>query len=101
MIARIWHGRVPREKAGAYAEFLVRRAVPDYGSAAGLRKLLFLRRNEGEVSHFLLLTLWESMEAMREFAGDRPEMAVYYPEDDEFLLEKEERVELYEVFYEG
>ena len=101
MIARIWHGRVPQEKADAYAEFLVRRAVPDYSAVAGLRKLLFLRRNEGEVAHFLLLTLWESMEAMRAFAGDRPEMAVYYPEDDEFLLEKEERVELYEVFYEG
>lgn len=48
----------------------------------------------------LLVTVWDSMESMRRFAGDDPELAKYYPEDDEFLLEKEEQVLMYMVFYE-
>ena len=51
-------------------------------------------------SHFLLVTLWDSIESVKKFAGDHPEIAKYYPEDDEFLLEKEKYVSMYEVFYE-
>ncbi len=98
---RMWHGRVPRERADDYERFLIERAVPDYSSVDGLLKLYFTRRDDGEVTHFLLVTIWDSMDSMRRFAGDDPEVAKYYPEDDEFLLEKEERVQIYEVFYEG
>jgi len=44
--------------------------------------------------------LWDSMGSVRQFAGDEPEKAKYYPEDDDFLLEKEEKSALYEVFLE-
>ncbi len=100
-VMRIWHGRVPLTKADDYERFLIERAVPDYSSVQGLLKLYFGRRDEGDVTHFLLVTIWDSMESMRRFAGDNPEIAKYYPEDDEFLLEKEERVQIYEVFHEG
>jgi len=43
------------------------------------------------------VTMWESMDAVRAFAGDDPERAVYYPEDDEYLLEREPTVSHYEV----
>ena len=76
------------------------RAAPDYGSVEGLERLYFLRRDEGDVAHFLLVTLWDSMESVRQFAGDEPEKAKYYPEDDDFLLEKEETSALYKVFLE-
>lgn len=76
------------------------RAAPDYGSVGGLERLYFLRRDEGDVAHFLLVTLWDSMGSVRQFAGDEPEKAKYYPEDDDFLLEKEEKSALYEVFLE-
>jgi heme-degrading monooxygenase HmoA len=66
----------------------------------GLQKLLFLRKNEKDVAHFLLVTYWDSMESVKNFAGEQPEKAKYYPEDDQFLLEKEELSALYEVFYE-
>ncbi|MDK2464762.1 MAG: hypothetical protein QI223_08335 [Candidatus Korarchaeota archaeon] len=52
------------------------------------------------MAHFLLVTVWDSMESVRRFAGGDPELAKYYPEDDEFLLEKGERVSMYRVFYE-
>jgi heme-degrading monooxygenase HmoA len=100
MIVRLWHGRTDISKADEYAEFMVERAAPDYGSVEGLKKLYFLRRIDGGVVHFLLVTLWDSMESVKKFAGEYPEKAKYYPEDDSFLLEKEETSALYEVFFE-
>jgi heme-degrading monooxygenase HmoA len=61
---------------------------------------LFLRRDEKDVTHFLLVTYWDSMESVKQFAGEDPEKAKYYPEDDQFLVEKEQSSALYEVFYE-
>lgn len=100
MIVRMWHGRVDTSKSDEYAEFMKQRAAPDYSSVDGLQKLLFLRRDEKDVTHFLLVTYWDSMDSVRKFAGESPEKAKYYPEDDQFLLEKEQSSTLYEVFYE-
>jgi len=101
MIVRMWHGIVEASKADEYAEFMKERAAPDYSSVQGLNKLMFLRCVEADVAHFLLVTHWDSMEAVKIFAGERPEKAKYYPKDDDFLLEKEETAALYEVFYES
>jgi len=100
MIARLWHGRTNISKADEYAEFMKERAAPDYGSIDGLQKLYFLRRIDGDVAHFLLVTLWDSIESVKKFAGEHPEKAKYYPKDDSFLLEKEETSVLYQVFFE-
>ncbi len=75
------------------------RAAPDYGSVAGLENLFFTRRNEGDVSHFLLVTVWDSIDSVKKFAGENPEVAKYYPEDDGYLLEKEEYSQTYQVFH--
>ncbi len=56
---------------------------------------------KGDVTHFLLITFWDSMESVKKFAGEHPEKAKYYPEDDDFLLEKEETSVMYEIFYEA
>ncbi len=100
MVVRMWHGRVDSSKSDEYAEFMKQRAAPDYSSVDGLQKLLFLRKDEEYVTHFLLVTYWDSIESVKRFAGEEPEKAKYYPEDDQFLLEKEELSALYEVFYE-
>ena len=99
-IMRLWHGEVAIEKAAEYEKFMIERAAPDYGSVEGLVKLYFQRKNEEKKAHFLLVTIWDSIESVKDFAGDNPEIAKYYPEDDDFLLEKEEHVSMYEVFYE-
>ncbi len=61
--------------------------------------MFFTRRNEGDVSHFLLVTVWDSIESVKKFAGENPEVAKYYPEDDGYLLEKEEYAQNYQVFH--
>jgi heme-degrading monooxygenase HmoA len=96
VIARIWHGRTPRAKADAYLAFLEARAIPDYTSVAGNRGAYVLRRLEGEVAHFLTLSLWDSMAAIEAFAGADVARAKYYPEDGEFLLEFEPEVRHYD-----
>jgi heme-degrading monooxygenase HmoA len=97
---RLWHGEVAIEKADEYENFMIERAAPDYGSVEGLLKLYFQRKNQEKTAHFLLVTIWDSVESVKKFAGDNPEIAKYYPEDDDFLLEKEKHVSMYEVFYE-
>jgi heme-degrading monooxygenase HmoA len=97
VIARLWHGAVPEAKADAYLEYLERTGIPDYRATPGNRGVQVLRRTEDGRTHFLLLTLWESWDAIRAFAGDDVERARYYPEDEAFLLELEPRVTHYEV----
>jgi heme-degrading monooxygenase HmoA len=97
MISRMWHGIVPPEKARAYREFLNRRAIPDYQSVPGNRGVYILERPEGDVTHFITLTFWDSLDSIRGFAGDAIEVAKYYDEDKDFLIEFEPSVVHYEV----
>jgi heme-degrading monooxygenase HmoA len=71
-IMRLWHGKVAIEKADEYEKFMISRAAPDYGSVDGLLKLYFQRRNENTIAHFLLVTIWDSMESVKKFAGELP-----------------------------
>lgn len=97
MIARTWHGAVPAEKADAYHDYLLETGVPDSRRTLGNRGVYVLRRTDGDTAHFFFLTLWDSLEAIRAFAGDDVERARYYPEDAEYLLELEPTVTHYEV----
>jgi heme-degrading monooxygenase HmoA len=97
VIARIWHGVTPAGKADDYVDYLNRTGVPDYRATEGNRGVYVLRRIEGDRAHFLTLSLWESLDAIRGFAGEDVERARYYPEDADFLLEFEPTVTHYEV----
>lgn len=100
MIARIWHGRTKAEHFEAYTAFMKSEAIPDYQGTEGFIKLTFLRRLEGDIAHFNLITFWESLEVIKNFAGEDYEIAKYYPQDQEYLLEFEEKVIHHEVFAE-
>lgn len=98
VIARIWHGKTPTSKADEYLEFLQARAIPDYESAEGNLSAYVLRRIEGDEAHFLTLTFWESEAAIEAFVGSAIEVAKYYTEDKDFLVEFEPEVTHYEVY---
>lgn len=97
MIARTWHGITEASKAEEYFEYLNKTGIPEYLSTQGNLGVYVLRRIVGNQAHFLLLTLWESAEAIKRFAGSDLEKAKYYPEDERFLLELEPNVTHYEV----
>jgi heme-degrading monooxygenase HmoA len=97
MIARTWHGATPASKADEYLEFLKRTGVRDYRATPGNRGVYLLRRVGEDRADFLLVSFWDSYEAIRRFAGPDVEKAFYYPEDKDFLLEFERTVTHYEV----
>ncbi len=97
MIMRIWRGITPKDQADAYLEHLQQTALPALAGQPGQRGAWVLRRVQGDRCEIVLLSLWDSLDAVRAFAGDQPERAVYFAEDDKFLLDMEPLVRLYEV----
>jgi len=97
MISRIWHGVTAADRSDEYLEYLNKTGVPDYQATDGNRGVYVLRRIEGDKAHFLLLSLWQSTDAIVKFAGPDMERARYYPEDKAYLLEFEPTVTHYEV----
>ncbi len=97
MIARVWHGRVLSVRADEYEAYLERTGLADYLSTSGNRGVSVLRRIEGDVTHFLLISLWDSLTAVEAFAGTPVDRARYYAEDDAYLLEREPTVCHYQL----
>lgn len=90
-----------REVADEYADYIRETGFSAYAATPGNRGSWMLRRDSEERTEFLTFSLWDSYEAIRSFAGEDIETAVYYPKDDEFLIERDERVTHYEVADEG
>jgi heme-degrading monooxygenase HmoA len=97
MIARTWRGWTAIEDADAYVDYLNRTGMPAYRATPGNRGAWILRRSVGERMEFVTLSFWDSMDAVRGFAGDDPERAVFYPEDDRFLVDRELTVHHFEL----
>ncbi len=99
MVARVWHGVVPSAKAEGYAQYLSDsdRGVRDYQGTPGNRGVCLLRRVVGDQVHFLLISLWESRDAIKAYAGPDIERARYFPYDLECLVNPETNVTHYEV----
>ena len=97
MIARTWKGAVRREDGDAYADYMQDTGVSGYAATPGNRGVWMLRREVGDNTEFLMFTLWDSLEAVKGFAGDAYETAVFYPEDDRFLVERDRTSTHYEV----
>jgi heme-degrading monooxygenase HmoA len=97
MIARSWHGKVPTPKAAAYHQYLLATGLKDYAAVKGNISISLLTREEDGITHFYTFTYWQSIDAIKAFAGEDYQEARYYPEDGDFLLEKERMVTHYEV----
>jgi heme-degrading monooxygenase HmoA len=97
MIARAWHGITAEDRADAYHQYLLETGVPELRSTPGNKGVFVLRDIHDGKAEFLLISLWESWEAIRKFAGDPVNRARYYPRDAEFLYELEPEVTHYEV----
>jgi heme-degrading monooxygenase HmoA len=97
MIARIWQGETRREDADAFERVLSGPGADESRRMDSNRGVLVLRRDGAETSGFLFLSLWESMDAVRAFAGHDVEAAHYTPEARRWLLDPPDRVLHYDV----
>ena len=98
MIARIWRGWVSTNRASAYADYIMGTGIAEYRRTPGNLDAQMLLRDLGDRrTEVLTLSWWESLESVRGFAGDDIEVAVFYPEDEDYLLDRELTVTHYEV----
>jgi heme-degrading monooxygenase HmoA len=97
MIARIWRGAVRAEDAAAYAAYVQRTGIEGYKGTPGNRGAWQLWRTEGDRAEVVTVSFWESRRAIEGFAGQDIDVAVFYPDDDQFLIERDLTVSHYEV----
>ncbi len=96
-IARIWRGRTLQSKADEYEAYLSRSGISKLRETPGNLGAYMLRRTENGKAEFVVISLWESVEAIRRFAGPDYQKAVILPRDREYLLEVEPNVLHYEI----
>jgi heme-degrading monooxygenase HmoA len=101
MIARLWRGVAVGGNAEAYQDHATQTVFPSLAEIAGHRGAYLLRRAVGDRTEFLAVTLWDSMDAIRAFAGSDPETAVVEPEARAVLAEFDDFARHYEVAYDG
>jgi len=97
MIARIWRGVTHESDKDTYFKYLQETGLKEYTDTPGNRGVWTLCRVYDGKAEFTLLTLWDSWDSIKSFAGPDYEKAVYYVEDERFLLEKEPHVLHYDV----
>ena len=97
MIARIWRGAVRADDAAAYATYIQETGIEAYKATPGNRGAWLLWRAAGAQAEFITVSFWESRQAIQGFAGQDIDRAVFYPEDDRFLVERDLTARHYEI----
>lgn len=97
MIARVWSGKTKLRNADEYQNYLMITGVPGYENTDGNQGVILLRRDGMETAEFTLISLWDSEESIRGFAGQDVATAVYYPKDENYLLNLEAHATHFEV----
>ena len=97
MIARHWRGLVKRDRAEAYIEHLQSQTLPQLVQLAGFRDASIQRRDLPQGVEFLVVTVWDSLDAIRSFAGSDAESAVVPDKAREMMIEYDSRARHYEV----
>jgi heme-degrading monooxygenase HmoA len=97
MISRVWHGRTTRENADAYEELLRTEILPGIQRVPGYRGASLLRRDVDDGVEFVTITRFDSLDAVREFAGEDYELAVIEPEARRLLSTFDEQSAHYET----
>jgi heme-degrading monooxygenase HmoA len=97
MVVRVWRGKSSAANADAYEKFLQHTAYPDYGEARGNRGWMLLRRPLEETVEFMLVSFWESMDAVARYAEGDAHRPKYYPEDRAALLNLPDSVDHFEM----
>jgi len=92
MIARIWHGRTDADRFDEYMDYMTRTGVRDLRATPGNQRVLVLCERGEKSADIVFISLWDSLESIRAFAGDDITKARYYPRDTEFLHELEPNV---------
>jgi hypothetical protein len=99
MILRTWRGWVAADRADDYGRYVERTGLTEYRAVEGNRGCQLVTRDLGDGRcEVLTLSWWDSLAVIRGFAGDDIEIAKFYPDDDEFLIDRETVARHYVVY---
>lgn len=97
MIVRMWRGPTPKWRGPQYEETFKATALVDYTKTAGNRGVYLLRRDIGDQYEFMAMTFWDSLDAVKCFAGEDYMRPKYYKEDHELFTVLNPLVDHFEV----
>ncbi len=97
MIVRIWRGWTRPEDTDRYASYIKETGLSAYEATPGNQGAYIVSRADGDRTEFLTISFWESLESIEGFAGDQIDEAVFYPEDDRYLVDRETSVRHYTI----
>jgi heme-degrading monooxygenase HmoA len=98
-LLRIWRGATRVEDAEEYVRYMGETGYRDLRATSGNLGVFGLLRRNGDRAEHVVMSLWESEAAIRRFAGEDVSRAVFYPEDDDYLIEKDLHVDQFEVVF--
>jgi heme-degrading monooxygenase HmoA len=99
MISRLWHGWTTPANADAYETLLRNEVLPGIHRVRGFKGAQVLRRDVKDEVEFVTITLFDSLDAVREFAGEDYEVAVILPEAHRLLSHFDARSAHYETMF--
>ena len=94
---RTWRGWTRPEDTDAYAEYILGTGIVEYKSTPGNQGAYIASRPDGDRTEFLTISFWDSRDSIIAFAGDDIERAVFYLEDDRYLIDRETTVKHFTV----
>ena len=97
MIMRTWRGWTRLEDTDAYAEYILGTGIVEYRATPGNQGAYIVSRQDGDRTEFLTISFWDSRESIVAFAGDDIDRAVFYLEDDRYLIDRETTVRHFTV----
>ena len=97
MVARTWRGWTKAAEIDRYVEYVKETGVERLAATDGNQGVYIFTRVFGDRAEIVVTSLWESLDSIRAFASDEIERAVFYPEDDAFLVEREWTCTHYDV----
>jgi len=101
MIARIWKARATPERASEYATYLRATVVPELAAIHGYRGVTLLERDRDGAVDVTVITWWESLDAVRAFAGEAVETAVVHDTAARMLVDFDREVAHHQVVFDS
>lgn len=89
MVARVWHGRTPADKAAEYREYLFDAGVRKIATLPGNRGVQMMVSNTADQGEFMVISYWDSIDAIKGYAGADYTKVHDLPRDKDFLIDKE------------
>ncbi len=101
MIARLWSAQTTPARASAYAEHFRAHVLPTLRKVEGYAGAVLLQRTTIDAIEIVVITWWQSLEAIRKFAGADLDQAVVADEAASLLTQFDRRVRHYELVVEN